>query len=85
MLSVQRRSNATTDRIGRASQWIGIEVRITLRGRRLRVAEQLANDREVEAATGAEARIGVVRPLQPRKRTSLNRSGTSAKCRSQTW
>ena len=59
VFSVHRSSDATTDRIGGTPQRVGIEVRITLRGRRLRMAEQLPNDREAEAATGAKARIGV--------------------------
>ena len=62
--------------IRRATEWIGIEVRVFLRGRSVRMAQQLADDGQAKAKAGANARMGVAKIVdpQPFKRRSLDDS-----------
>ena len=62
--------------IGRATERISIEVCVFLRGRRVRMAQQLADDGQAEAKAGANARMGVAKIVdaQPFKRRSLDDS-----------
>ena len=52
VFSPHRRRNTLTDMIRRAMERIGIEVRVFLRGRRVRMAQQLADDGQAEAKAG---------------------------------
>ncbi len=55
-IAIQRRRDRPADHISGAANRISVEVGVTLRGRRLRVSEKLADDRQSEARAGADTR-----------------------------
>ncbi len=53
------------DEVGRTAQGVGVEVGVARGGRRLRVPQQLADDGQAEAGTGADRGEGVPQVVQP--------------------
>ena len=72
--AIERRGNCRANRIRRAPDGIGVEMRVTLRGRRLRVAQKLADDQQTEPGARADAGEGMAEIVNAKagKRGSLD-------------
>ena len=64
-LSLQCRAEKIADDVGGTAQRIGIEMGVTGRRLRLRMAEQATDDRQTQAGAGADRREGVAQVVQP--------------------